>query len=130
MPVSPGLESTGQIDGSLESELAQRGRCQTRAVALVADHDDAYAGIGDLGYVMRAGGVESPLEHVAVNDQRSRQVPVTLSLFDRTGVDDQRARRHLLLQVGRLDPIEAAPGLVEEEIDARAPCHLPNVERA
>ena len=60
--------------------------------------------------MVRAAGVQSPFQNVPVNDERARQLTVTLTLLDRADVHDQGADGDLGRQVGWLHPIEALAG--------------------
>jgi hypothetical protein len=52
-------------------------------------------GVNPLRNVVRARGVEPPLQNVAVDDHRPRQLPIATPLFDGPGVDDGRTGRKL-----------------------------------
>jgi hypothetical protein len=85
----PAVESANQIGGALDAELAQRCGRQARAVPLVANDDHAQVCAVCLGNMVRSGGVQPPLQDVAVDDQRPRQFPIALPLLDRTCIDHQ-----------------------------------------
>jgi hypothetical protein len=74
----PAVESANQIGGALDAELAQRCGRQARAVPLVANDDHAQVCAVCLGNMVRSGGVQPPLQDVAVDDQRPRQFPIAL----------------------------------------------------
>jgi hypothetical protein len=57
-----------------------------------------------------AGGVEAPLQYVAVDQHRARQLSVPLPLLEGADVDNQRTRLLLGGQVGGVDAVEPVPG--------------------
>src|SRR5207245_10246722 len=75
--------------GAVEAEGLEGGGGERRGEAFVADDDDLLVGAGHLGQAELAGGVETPLQDVAVHDDGARQVAVTLALLNGPGVDDE-----------------------------------------
>ncbi|MEZ5168962.1 MAG: hypothetical protein R2695_21650 [Acidimicrobiales bacterium] len=87
----PCLESADEVGGTVEAELAECCGGEAGLVALVADDHDPGVVAVDLDDVVRADGVEAPFEHVAIDDDRGRQLAIACALFDRADVDDDRA---------------------------------------
>lgn len=122
----PRLVTTHQVGGSVQAEAAQGVGHQARAVALVADHDHAKVRGGRLGDPVRAGRVEPPLQHVAVDDHRPGQLAVAETLLDRAGVDHEGAVGGLGCEVARADPVQV-PAAGRQQVLDRA--HLRHVPR-
>jgi hypothetical protein len=68
---------------------------------------------------VRRGGVQPPLQDVAVDHHRARQLAVADPLLDRTRVDHERAGRLLAWQVLGVHPVEAGTSAGEECVDLR-----------
>lgn len=113
----PGLEAADEIGGSVQAELLELGGGEAGAVALVADDHDVRVVAGDLGNVVVTCRVEPPLEDVAVDHNRARELTVSSSLLDRAGVDDQRALGLYTLQKLGFDSLESSSCRVEDFID-------------
>jgi hypothetical protein len=71
--------------------LLQRRGGEAGRVPLVAHDHDLAVVVGRLGDPVRRGRVESPLEHVAIDDDGAGHLPVALALRDRSDVDHERA---------------------------------------
>jgi hypothetical protein len=76
------------------------------AVALIADDHDPPSGVACDREPVGAGRIEPPLENVSVNDHRSRKIAVAVSLIDRPCVHNKGARRHLPLEIRRVNTLE------------------------
>ena len=104
----------------LEAEALQGRRGEARAVTLVADDDDAAVAVTYLGYAVRAGGGESPLQNVSVNHDRPGKVSVSGALFRWASVDDKGPQGDLRREVDGLDPIQALTGSCEKLINVHS----------
>jgi len=93
----------------VQPEPAQRVRGEARREALVADHDDLLVVSLHAVEARAALRIETPLEHVAVDDQRARDGAVTRALFDRPRVDEQRSVLLRVPRFARLQPAQAEP---------------------
>jgi hypothetical protein len=76
------------------------------AVALIADDDDPPSGVVSDREPVGAGRIEPPLENVSVNDDRSREISVAVSLIDRSCVNNKGARCHLPLKIRSVNTLE------------------------
>ena len=105
----------------MQAELLQGDRREARAVALVADQDDAPVRVVGDREAVRAGRVEAPLEHVAVDDERARQLAVAEAQLHRPHVDDECPTRGDGGQVRGLDPVERPCTFLDSRRASRAP---------
>src|SRR5438552_9076918 len=112
----PRLVPAGEVGGPAQTELLERDRRQGRGVPLVADEDDAppVAGPPD---AVGAGGIETPLEHVAVDPAGARQLSVPPALLDGADVDHQRSCLLLGIQVGGIDTFQPLPSGCDQVVD-------------
>lgn len=108
------MEATDEIGGVVQPEVLQHGGGEARLIALVAHHDDPIVVARDRVDAVLARGIQSPLEHVAVDHHGTEERAVTRPLLDRADVDDERARGLLVQEVLRLDALQAGPGGGEE----------------
>src|SRR3954453_5483289 len=106
----PCLEPPDEVGGLMESQTLQGRRSEARAVALVADDDDAAALIGHLGDAVRAGGGGPPLPDVPVNGEGAGKLAVPVALLGWADVDEQGAGSNLGPQVGWVHPVQALAG--------------------
>ena len=78
------------VGGAVDAEVLQSGSREAGGVALLTEHDDEEVVVGQ-----RQGGlarrVETPLEHVPLDDGRQRQVSLGRALGGRPDVDDDGA---------------------------------------
>ena len=102
-----------------QSQPLQRRRRETGGVPLVA-HDDHGLVLVDLRDAVRTRWIETPLEHVALDHDRTRDVAVDLAQRGRPDVDEQRTFAHRVGRLGRLDPPEPGPGPLEQFVDRDA----------
>ena len=72
---------------------------------------------GGLGKPSRAGGVEPPLEHVALDQQRPGHLALGRALSRRTDVDELRAAEPRLVGRPWAEPVERAAGLLQQAVD-------------
>jgi len=72
------------------------------------------AGFGD---APRRGGVEPPLEHVALDDQRTGDGSFTSTLLARSDVDQESSGLVLRRRLTRVNPVQAGPGGGQQLID-------------
>ena len=79
---------------------------------------------------MLAGRIEAPLEHVAVDDERARDLAVSLALLERTRVDQQRTGVHRRLRLLRLQARQLRPGFLENAVDRAHTLDNTNVQTA
>src|SRR5262249_8489059 len=70
----PCLPPAGHVGRPVQAPPAQAFRREARAVALAAHHDDLDVVPGRLGDPRIARRIEAPLEHGAVDDDRTRQL--------------------------------------------------------
>jgi hypothetical protein len=101
----------------VQPEILQRGGGKAGGVALLTDENDALVVIGHACHPMRAGRVEPPFEHVAVDDDRARKLTVALAQFDGPNVHDEGTRCHFGCEPVRFDANEPCPRVVQERID-------------
>src|SRR5258708_2515771 len=73
--------------------------------------------IGRLGDPMLAMGIETPFQNVAIDDERAWKRAVSLALFERTDVDNQRPGGSLGLQGLRRYSIKTGTSRVEHLAD-------------
>jgi hypothetical protein len=62
------LVAADEVGGLLQAKFLEGGGCEAGAVALVADEDDSPVVIDVAVQSVRAGGVKSPLQDVAIDD--------------------------------------------------------------
>jgi len=70
-----------------------------------------------LGDAERAGGVESPFQDRAVDDERARERPLDLALSIGPSVHDQCAAGHRLGRIGGAVPAQAGLGRRQDLVD-------------
>lgn len=116
----PPLIPADEVGGPVQSEVLKRGRGKARAVALIAYDNDALVVIGDFAEPMRAGGIESPFQNVSIDDDRSRQFPVSTTLFDRPYVYDEGSGIQFGSQLLWSDASQTRPCVDQEGIDRSA----------
>jgi hypothetical protein len=104
------LKAADQICRAEQAQLSQRRGRQTRAVALVANDDNAVLITRYLSDAVRARRIQPPLQHVPVDDRRTGQFPVTLPLLPRADIDNQAAGGLLGCELGSTHPVQAGPG--------------------
>ena len=102
-----------------QPQLLQRRCRETGGVPLVA-HDDHGLGLVDLRDAVRARWIETPLEHVALDHDRTRDVAVDLAERGRPDVDEQCTSAHRVGGLDRLDPLEPGPSQLEQFVDREA----------
>ncbi len=113
----PRLESARQVGGTVHAELLQGGGGQARGVALRAEHDDLQVVAGDR-QPRRAGGVEAPLQHVALDDHSAGDLALGGALRGRADVHQDGAGPHRLVGLRRAQPRKPGPGLGQHVIDS------------
>ena len=119
------LEPTIEVGHVAKAEPLQRPRSQAGGVALVAHDDDLSFGIGHVGKVMGAGGIEAPFEDVAVDHDCVWKVAIPSALLDRADVDNERAAGYESGQIGcGRAGREALARLREKRIDAGFTLHV------
>jgi len=62
---------------------------------------------------MRAGGIQPPFQDVPLDDQGAWELTITVTLFARAGVHDNRTGGHLGHQIRWLHPVQAFAGGLE-----------------
>jgi hypothetical protein len=115
---SPGLEAAVDVGRPVQTELNKGCRGQAGRVTLVAHDNDASVVIGHAGDVVGTLRVESPFEHVAIDDHRTREVTVSLALVDRSDVNDESSSGDLAVEVGWGQPVEAPARLCHQVVNA------------
>ena len=123
----PGQVAADDVGRPVHADVLQRRRGQAGADALGVEHDDVQVAVRQ-GQPVGAGRVQPPLEHVAVDDQRARHLPLGGPLDGRPDVHEHRP---LLERGGRLPRLEAAqprPGLAHQL--PRAPGLVPTAHLA
>src|SRR3954469_11423347 len=115
----PGLEAAHHVGGAVETQRAQGVGHQAGAVALVAQHDHLDVVAGHLGDPPRAGRVQAPLQHVAVDDHRARYLAVPAALLPGPRVHQQGTGRQ---PGGRFDGVDAVdpPAHLRQQVVDRA----------
>ena len=89
----PGLVAADQVGGVFVAHGPQGVGGQRGGVALRAHHHHRPVEPGGLGDPVGTEGVEPPLEHVALDDERPGQVALQRTLGCGPDVDHQRTRR-------------------------------------
>jgi hypothetical protein len=112
------LEAAVDVGRPVQAELDQGCRGEAGSVTLVAHDNDASIVIGHAGDAMGTLRVESPLEHVAIDDHRTRKVTVSLALVDRSDVNDERSGRDLAVEIDWGQPGEAPARLCHQIVNA------------
>jgi len=102
----PGLETADKVGRTGQPQPLQRVCSEAGAVALIADDHDPPSGVVNDREPVGAGRIEPPLEHVSVNDDRSRKLTVAVPLIDRPCVNNKGARCHLPLKIRRINTFE------------------------
>ena len=120
----PLLVPADQISGPVKPEVLEDRRCEAGGVPLVADEDDALVVTADGIDAVRARRIESPLEHVAVDHDRTREFTVALALVDRADVDDERSCFAFRVELLHLDAQKTRPRISQKSVDA-ATLHVP-----
>src|SRR4029453_7778711 len=117
---APGLEAADDVGGAVDAELLEGRGGEARGVALGADDDDRHV-VGRQREAGVARRVEAPLEDVALDDQRARDVALLGPLRGRTDVDEDAAV--VGVPAGGLgrEPPEPGAGGVEDLVDAAGP---------
>src|SRR3954465_2698041 len=72
---------------------------------------------------MRAGGIEAPLEHVAVDHQRAGDCPVARPQLRRPGIDEHRTLRDGRVRFGRGDTLQRSAGGIDQLVDRPRALH-------
>jgi hypothetical protein len=96
---------------------AQGGSGQTGLVALVADDNDLPVFRRKCGVAIGAGGVQSPLEHIALDDRGSGKQTVPPLLGLRPDVDHQCTAALSLAHLVWSEPYEPPPRLFKQLLD-------------
>ena len=73
---------------------------------------------------MRWGGVEAPLEDVAVDHDGTRHLTVALALLDGADVDEDRPVDDFVGEVFGLHTLQRAVCLRQQEVYCRGICHV------
>jgi hypothetical protein len=97
-----------------EAELDEHRSGQARRVAVVAEDDDPALVPADAGIPPRARRIDPPFQHRAREVQRARHDPVARPRRLRADVDEQRAARGRSVSRGRLEPIDAPAGALQQ----------------
>ena len=113
----PRLEATDEIGCPVQSDVAKQRGGKAGLVALVADDHDASVILDQVGDVVLTGRVESPLQDVAVDDERAWKLAVSGALFDGADVDDQRAGAAFGFEFLGFDSVEAGTSECEDLFD-------------
>ena len=119
----PCPESTRQIGSVGQPEILERCRSQARRVALRADDDHPDLMVAGLGDAPCRGGIEPPLEHVALHDSRTRDGPFTTTLLARTDVEQEGSRLELPRRLTRVDSVQPGPGRGQHLVDGHLGGH-------
>jgi hypothetical protein len=117
----PRPEPAGQVGGVVQAQILQRRRGQTRAVALRADDDPGDVVVDRLRYARGRGGVQPPLQVVALDHQRIGQLALLGALPARTGVHQDRAGIHQLRGPLRAGAIQPGPGRGQQFVHSGHP---------
>ena len=86
----PGPDAADDVGDCGAPELLHGGGSEAGLVALFADQLDQEVGTGELGVAVRAGGIEAPLEHVALHEPGTGDEPASSPLAVRANVDQLR----------------------------------------
>jgi hypothetical protein len=107
------VETADEVGRTGQSQPLQGVCSEAGTVALIADDDDSPIVVFSEREPVGAGRSEPPLENVSVNDNRSRQISVAVSLIDRPCVNNKGARCHLPLKIRSVDTLEPDAALNE-----------------
>ena len=106
------------VGGAVQPQVEQGCRGEAGGVALRAQHDPLDVVVHGLRKPGVTGRVAAPLQHIALDHQRRRDIALTVALGLRPDVDQYRAtgqrRRHVL----RAQSAQPVAGLVEDTVDA------------
>jgi hypothetical protein len=100
------LETADKVGRAGQPQPLQGVCSEAGAVALIADDHDPPSGVVSDREPVGAGRSEPPLEHVPVNDDRSRKITVAVALIDRPGVNHKGAGCHFPLQIRSVHTLE------------------------
>ena len=103
----PGREPTDHVGGPVQADVLQRGGGQRRGVALLTEDHHRHVVVDGLRQPGRAAGVEAPLQHVALDDERARHHAVRGPLRGRADVDQQRSGPVRQVRPLRVQPVAA-----------------------
>jgi hypothetical protein len=112
----PILEATDDVSG-VASEKPQRGRRKARRIPFIADDEDLLL-VAHGSVPVAALWIQPPLQNVAIDNERARNRPVALSLFERSYVNEERPRSRRAVGVPWLQAEEAPPRIIEERVNA------------
>src|SRR5437879_3913926 len=90
----------------MEPDGLKRRGGKRRCVAFVADDDPSHVGIHGFGNSALAARVQPPLEVVALDDNRARNLPVRPALKLRTRIHEDRTVLRRVPRVGRVQPCQ------------------------
>jgi hypothetical protein len=97
----PGLVTTVEVGCPVQAQLLQAGRGEAGRIPFVADHHDQPIVIHHPGQPVRAAGIQSPFENIAIDDDGTGELAVAAALVKRADVNDQCAHGAKLGHVGR-----------------------------
>ena len=121
------LVAAGHVGGPVQAEVEQRRRGQAGGIALRAQHHPFDVIVDGLGQLRLAGRVAPPLQHVAFDHQRGRNLALAGALGRRTDVDEHRAPAQRGGYLARVEPVQPGAGGVENGVDATGHrCHCPS----
>ena len=115
--LAPGGVATDQVGRLPDAQLLQRRRGQARGVALLADHDHLQV-VRRVRQPRVGGGVETPLQHVALDHHRLGQLPLGRPLGGRADVHQHRTALGVRLpRLSGRHPHQAGPGVGQHVVD-------------
>ena len=82
------LKTTDEVSRAIYPEPSQRRCREAGLVALVAHHDHLPTNV-EVDDTVRTGWRQSPLQHITVDHQGTRELTVSVPLFDRSDIDHQ-----------------------------------------
>jgi hypothetical protein len=113
----PGTEAAVEVGRTVEPEILQCGRSETRGVALVAHENDMQLVCGKRQTV-RAGWVETPLQHGAFDDDGAGESTFIVTIRPGADVHERRSVTLGLESLVRRYADESAARLLHELLDA------------
>lgn len=118
------LVATDDIGRPVQTEILQRRRGKARGVALGAQHHPLDIVVGRLRQSGVTGRVAAPLQHVALDHQRTGQLALECPLGRRPDVDQNRAAIHRRRDRGGLQPAQPVPGPGQRSCRSGCSCRL------
>jgi hypothetical protein len=112
----PILEAADDV-GGVTAEQPKRPCRATRRIPFIADEHDPLV-VPDRGLLEVALWIHPPLQDIAIDDERARNYSVTLPLFERPYINEDRSGSGCVVSLNGRQPADASPRLIKERVDA------------